>query len=44
MNITYRQNGDYLIPNIIIRKTKPIGPLRQTSQGVFRNAPPDTVQ
>ena len=21
MNITYRQNGDYLIPNIIIRKT-----------------------
>ena len=25
MNITYRQNGDYLIPNIAIRKTKPIG-------------------
>ena len=25
MNITYRQNGDYLIPNIIIRKTKSIG-------------------
>ena len=25
MNITYRQNGDYLIPNIIIRKTKPLG-------------------
>ena len=25
MNITYTQNGDYLIPNIIIRKTKPIG-------------------
>ena len=25
MNITYRQNGDYRIPNIIIRKTKPIG-------------------
>ena len=25
MNITYRQNGDYLIPNIVIRKTKPIG-------------------
>ena len=23
MNITYTQNGDYLIPNIIIRKTKP---------------------
>lgn len=22
MNITYTQNGDYLIPNIIIRKTK----------------------
>ena len=25
MNITYTQNGDYLIPNIIIRKTKPFG-------------------
>ena len=25
MNIAYTQNGDYLIPNIIIRKTKPIG-------------------
>ena len=25
MNITYTQNGDYLIPNIIIRKTKPLG-------------------
>ena len=25
MNITYSQNGDYLIPNIVIRKTKPIG-------------------
>ena len=25
MNITYRQNADYLIPNIIIRKTKPLG-------------------
>ncbi len=25
MNIPYRQNGDYLIPNIVIRKTKPIG-------------------
>ena len=25
MNITYTRNGDYLIPNIIIRKTKPIG-------------------
>lgn len=25
MNITYRQNGEYLIPNIVIRKTKPIG-------------------
>ena len=23
--ITYTQNGDYLIPNIIIRKTKPLG-------------------
>ena len=22
MNITYTQNGDYLIPNIIVRKTK----------------------
>ena len=25
MNITYTQNGDYLVPNIIIRKTKPLG-------------------
>ena len=25
MNIAYTQNGDYLIPNIIIRKTKPLG-------------------
>ena len=25
MNITYTQNGDYLIPNIIVRKTKPLG-------------------
>ena len=25
MNITYTRNGDYLIPNIVIRKTKPIG-------------------
>ena len=25
MNITYTQNSDYLIPNIIIRKTKPLG-------------------
>ena len=25
MNITYTQNGDYLIPNIDIRKTKPLG-------------------
>ena len=25
MNITYTQNGDYFIPNIIIRKTKPLG-------------------
>ena len=24
MNITYTQNGDYLIPNIVIRKTKPL--------------------
>ena len=24
-SITYTQNGDYLIPNIIIRKTKPLG-------------------
>ena len=23
--ITYTQNGDYLIPNIVIRKTKPLG-------------------
>ena len=44
MNITYTQNGDYLIPNIIIRKTKPPRTLRQTSQGVSGNAPSDTVQ
>ena len=25
MNITYTQNGDYLIPNIIIRKTQSLG-------------------
>ena len=25
MNITYTQNGDYLIPSIVIRKTKPLG-------------------
>ena len=25
MNITYTQNGDYLIPNIIIPETKPLG-------------------
>ena len=25
MNITYSQNDDYLIPNIVIRKTKPLG-------------------
>ncbi len=25
MNITYSQNGDYRIPNIVIRKTKPLG-------------------
>ena len=24
-DITYTQNGDYLIPNIVIRKTKPLG-------------------
>ena len=24
-NITYTQKGDYLIPNIVIRKTKPLG-------------------
>ena len=25
MKITYTQNGDYLIPNIVIRKSKPLG-------------------
>ena len=25
MGGTYRQEGDYLIPNIVIRKTKPLG-------------------
>ena len=33
MNITYTQNGDYLIPNIIIRKTKPLGPVSYTHLG-----------
>ena len=32
MNITYTQNGDYLIPNIIIRKTKPLGALGQLEE------------
>ena len=44
MNITYTQNGDYLIPNIVIRKTKSHRALRQTPQSVSGNAPPDTVQ
>ncbi len=44
MNIAYTQNGDYLISNIVIRKTKPPRTLRQTPQGVSGNAPPDTVQ
>ena len=43
MNITYTQNGDYLIPNIVIRKTKPIGHYGRL-QGVSGNAPPDTIQ
>ena len=34
MNITYTQNGDYLIPNIVIRKTKPLGCLLYTSRCV----------
>ena len=50
MNITYTQNGDYLIPNIVIRKKhhypqdQAPRTLRQTSQGVSGNAPSDTVQ
>ena len=44
MNITYTQNGDYLIPSIVIRKTKPPPPPRRAPQSVSGNAPPDTVQ
>ena len=43
MNITYTQNGDYLIPNIIIRKTKPIGHygrLRKAYLEMHRPIPP----
>ena len=44
MNITYTRNGDYLIPNIIIRKTKPIGHygrLRKAYLEMHRPIPPD---
>ncbi len=44
MNITYTQNGDYLIPNIVIRKTKPLGHYGRLRKGVSGNAPPDAVQ
>ena len=44
MNITYTQNGDYLIPNIVIRKTKPLGHYGRLRKAYFGNAPPDTVQ
>ncbi len=44
MNITYTQNGDYLIPNIVIRKTKPHRTLRQTSQKPICKLPPYPVQ
>ena len=44
MNIAYTQNGDYLIPNIVIRQDQAPRTLRQTSQGVSENAPSDTVQ
>ena len=33
MNIAYTQNGDYLISNIVIRKTKPLG-----HYGILRKA------
>lgn len=36
MNITYSQNGDYRIPNIVIRKTKPIGHYRRPSRRMER--------
>ena len=40
MNITYRQNGDYLIPNIIIRKTKPIGHYGRLRKAYLQNFRP----
>ena len=39
MNITYTQNGDYLVPNIVIRKTKPLEHYGRLQQGVSGNAP-----
>ena len=44
MNITYTQNGDYLIPNIVIRKTKPLGHYGRLRKAYLENAPSDTVQ
>ena len=39
MNITYTQNGDYLIPNIVIRKTKPIGHYGRLRKAYLETAP-----
>lgn len=44
MNITYRQNGDYLNPEHRYPQDQAPRTLRQTSQGISENAPPDTVQ
>ena len=44
MNITYTQNGDYLIPNIVIRKTKPLGHYGRLRKAYLEKAPSDTVQ
>ena len=38
MNITYTQNGDYLIPNIVIRKTKPLGHYGRLRKAYLENA------
>ena len=39
MNITYTQNGDYLIPNIVIRKTKPLGHYGRLRKAYLETAP-----
>ena len=40
MNITYTQNGDYLIPNIVIRKTKPLGHYGRLRKAYLQNFRP----